>query len=106
MAAKMIRPMLAVSLLAMAAPALADQDDGSARLAISTSGIDLATPQGQQALQRRVDNAINRLCGSNTLGTREEAEAIAACRAETRAEVQPQVDAMLMRASLTVTPQR
>jgi UrcA family protein len=105
MRAFIIRPLLAATLLA-AAPALANQDEGSAKLAISTSGIDLATPQGQEALQRRVDNAIARLCGTNDLGTREEAEAIAACRAETRAEVQPQVDAMLMRASLTVTPSR
>lgn len=104
MTGTIIRPLLAAALLAASAPALAGQDEGSAKLAISTSGIDLATPAGRQALERRVDNAINRLCGSNDLGTREEAEAIAACRLETRAEVQPQVDAMLMRTSLSVTP--
>lgn len=99
-----IRPLLAATLLAMAVPVLADQGEGSAKLAISTSGIDLSTPAGRKSLERRVDNAINRLCGSNDLGTREEANAIEACRAETRAEVRPQVDAMLMRASLELTP--
>ena len=79
---------------------LPSRTEASAKLAISTNGIDLATPEGRKALDRRVDNAINRLCGSNVLGTREEAEAVAACRAETRAEVQPQVDAMLLRTSV------
>lgn len=106
MTGNFIRPLLAATLLAAAVPALANQNDGSAKLAISTSGIDLSTPAGRKALERRVDNAINRLCGSNDLGTREEAEAIEACRAETRAEVQPQVDAMLQRVSLVVTPDR
>jgi UrcA family protein len=91
--------MVATALLALAAPALAQSQ---AKMAISTSGIDLATPEGRRALERRVDNAINRMCGSLVLGTRAEAEEVEACRLETRAEVQPQIDTMLMRASLTV----
>lgn len=102
MPGNLIRPIVTTALLAMAAPAFAQPQAASAALAVNTSGIDLSTPEGRKALDRRVDNAINRVCGSIVLGTREEADAVAACRLETRAEVQPQVDAMLVRASVKV----
>lgn len=100
MTGTIIRPLVAAALLAIAAPAFADQRAASAKLAISTSGIDLSTASGRKALERRVDNAIDRMCGKPVLGTRAEAEALEACRSETLAEVQPQMQAMLLRASL------
>jgi UrcA family protein len=100
MTGTIVRPLVAAALLAMAAPAFADQPAASAKLAISTSGIDLSTPNGRKALERRVENAIDRMCGKPVLGTRDEAEALEACRSETLAEVQPQMQSMLLRASV------
>jgi UrcA family protein len=105
MTGTMIRPLVAAALLAFAAPAFADQAVASAKLAISTSGIDLSTPAGRKALERRVDNAISRLCGYAVLGTREEAEELEACRLEARAEVEPQLQALLLRTSASLPSQ-
>lgn len=99
MTGKLIGPFAAAALLALAAPAYADTTEASAKLAISTSGIDLSTPEGRKALERRVDRAISRMCGSTMTGTREEAEELEACRLETRAEVEPQLQAMLVSAA-------
>ena len=101
-----IRPLVTAALLAFAAPAFADLADSSARVTISTSDIDLTSAKGREALDRRVQSAVNRICGTPILGTREEAEALGTCRTETRAAVQPQVQTMLLRASVAVTDNR
>jgi UrcA family protein len=93
----MIRPLVAAALFAAGVPALANPAEGMERLVISTSGIDLSTPAGQKALDRRLEIAIYRLCDTQVLATLEDANAMDACRADIRAEVQPQVKAALLR---------
>lgn len=99
----MIRPLVAAALLAMAAPAFADLPASSATLAINTTDIDLSTAKGRKALERRVDSAINRFCGTAVTGSRDEAEELDRCRSEARAKVQPQMQAMMLRASVTMS---
>ncbi len=106
MTGTILRPLVATALLAFAAPAFADPVDSSATVKINTSGLDLTSASGRQALDRRVQNAINAICGAPIYGTREEAEELRACRTETRAAVQPQVQAMLLRANVTVSENR
>jgi UrcA family protein len=97
MTVSIVRPLVAAALLAVAAPAFANQPAGVERLVISTSGLDLSTTTGQAALERRVGLAIDRLCESQVFATVESADALAECRAQTRAEVQPQIKAALVR---------
>ena len=92
-----IRPLVATALLALAAPALAAPAYSTARVTVDTRGIDLGSASGRQALDRRVQNAVNAMCGTPVFGTREEAEELRACRIATRAEAEPQVQAMLAR---------
>lgn len=94
MTAAMIRTALATAVLAMAVPALANPADGDDRLVISTSGLNLATPAGQQALEQRLDSAIERLCSAQVFATIDY-NAMDECRTAVRAEVQPQIKAML-----------
>jgi UrcA family protein len=97
MTGPIIRPLVAAALLAIAAPAFASET--SEKLVISTSGIDLATYAGQKALEHRVNNAIDRLCESQVFAS-PNAYALEDCRDDLRAEVQPQVKAVLLRTSV------
>ncbi len=95
----MIRSCVMAAVLAAAAPALAGPAANSESLVISTSGINVATPAGQQALQHRVDTAIDRLCSAEVFATID-ADAMEECRDAVHAEVQPQIKAVLLRTSL------
>ena len=104
MTVAIIRPLVATALLALAAPAFAEPSYSAERVTITTSGIDLGSASGRQALDRRVQNTVNAICGAPVFGTREEAEELRACRASTRAEAEPQVQAVLAR--MTVASNR
>jgi UrcA family protein len=94
MTAPMIRTAIATALLAMAAPAFADPAANSEKLVINTSGLNLATPAGQQALNERLDSAIERMCSAEVFASIDY-DAMDECRTAVRAEVQPQIRAML-----------
>ena len=95
-----------VVLMTIAAPAMAGTPLHSDQVSITTANLDLATPQGRQMLERRVNAAVNSLCGAPVFGDRAEAEALRACRDEARSAVQPQVKAMIGRANVTVASAR
>lgn len=95
MTVPMIRAAVATALLALAAPAFADPATATEKLVINTAGLDLATYSGQQALERRVSNAIDRLCSAEVFATAGPSTAMEDCRDAVRAEVQPQIKAML-----------
>jgi UrcA family protein len=97
---------MTMALMTIAAPAVADTQFLTDQVSISTANLDLATPRGRQMLERRVNSAIGTLCGAPVFGDRAEAEALRACREATRTAVQPQVKAMLDRASVTVASAR
>ena len=93
---------MTMALVTIAAPAMADTPLLTDKVSISTANLDLATPRGRQMLERRVNAAIGTLCGAPIFGSRDEADALRACREAARTDVQPQVKAMLTRASVTV----
>lgn len=97
---------MTMALMTIAAPAMADTPLLTDQVSISTANLDLASPQGRQMLERRVNAAISAMCGTPVFGDRDEAEALRACREEARAAVQPQVKAVLGRANVTVASAR
>jgi UrcA family protein len=97
---------MTMALMTIAAPAMADTPLLTDQVSISTANLDLATPHGRAVLERRVNAAINAMCGAPVFGSRDEAEALQACRDEARAAAQPQVKAVLSRASVTVASAR
>lgn len=97
---------MTMALLTIAAPAMADTPLLTEQVSISTANLDLATPHGRQKLERRINTAISDLCGAPVFGARDDAETLRACREAARTAVQPQVQAMLNRASVTVASAR
>ena len=93
-------------LMTIATPAMADTTLLTSKASISTTNLDLGTPQGRQVLERRINTAISDMCGAPVFGDSDQADARRACRDEARAAVQPQVNAMVNRASLTVASAR
>lgn len=88
--------------LAFSAPVLAQTPYFSGAVAVGTRDIDLTSPKGAEQLERRVNAAISSLCGQPVFGTRDEADAIAACRADARASAEPKMKATLAAARVKV----
>jgi UrcA family protein len=97
---------MAMALMTIATPAMANTPLLNDQVSISTANFDLATPHGRQMLERRVNTAISNLCGAPVFGGRAEAEALRACREEARTAVQSQVKAMLGNDSVTILSAR
>ncbi len=97
---------MTMALMTIAAPAMADTPLLTEQVSISTNNLDLTTPRGRQMLEHRVNAAIGTLCGAPVFGDHDEAEALRACRAAARTSVQPQVQAILNRANVTVASAR
>ena len=82
-----------------AAPVMADPVKNSPRVTIDYRGVDLTSAQGRQTLDRRVDGAIDKICGLPVYGTRDEDEVLGQCRREMRSRIEPMVVAALLNAS-------
>jgi UrcA family protein len=78
--------------LMLALPVMAHGEFSKAQIHVGYRGLDLASAAGREVLDRRLEAAIRRMCGAPVLATRDEAEALGACRDEARAAVKPQVD--------------
>lgn len=101
------RPLVAAgvvvtAMIGLAAPVLAAPAYETGKVTIEYSDINLASANGRQALDRRVDAAIRSMCGAPVFGTREEADALQECRAEARNAVDPQVRSIMSKAATTV----
>lgn len=90
---------------ALAAPALAaDYDQG--KVVIQTADLDLSTRGGQRALNKRLSVAIDRLCGTPVLFSRDEIAALQACEADARQMAAPQLAAARAQLAVTVAANR
>lgn len=91
----MKRPLIVLAALvalgATAAPAYAQS------LSISYRDLDLSTEQGQKALDRRIDSAVRKYCGTNEriTGTRISASESRECYAETMKQAKAQFAAVV-----------
>lgn len=97
---------LGAALILTASAAGASPNWSTGRVAVSTSGIDLASTGGRAAFERRVDRAIAAMCGAPVFGTRDEADALRDCRDEARAAAMPEVSRMVARAGVTMASSR
>ncbi|WP_299195823.1 UrcA family protein [uncultured Erythrobacter sp.] len=75
-----------------ASPAFADPAE-LPHQAISIAGLDLATPEGQRMLDRRIDRAAREVCQVDNIrtGTRIRSQEAQRCFAKARASAQQQV---------------
>ena len=96
----LVRAALAATLLVTSAAAMADTHYSTARVTVVTAGIDLSTAKGAAQLGTRVDVAIRSMCGQPVFGTRDEADALAACHAEARAGAEPAIRQAVAAASI------
>jgi len=92
--------MAAVLATALAGPALATEFE-QGKVTVPVADLDLATPAGQRALNKRLTVAIDRLCGTPVIFSRDEIAALQACEADARQMAAPQVAAA--RAQLATT---
>lgn len=72
-------------------------------MAVSFAGLDLASPEGQQMLDRRLHAALNQVCGRDDMRDLALASSVRRCRRDAMAGTRPQVriaiqDAMRRRA--------
>ncbi len=91
----MFNKTLAFSLLAaaiVATPATA-QSDGGQSLTVQFDDLNLSTPEGQKALDKRVETAAREVCGvdKKRTGTRIQSNARKQCLEQARASVKSQV---------------
>jgi UrcA family protein len=99
--------MAAMMAAALAAPAMAAGPGyEESRVRVQTADLDLATASGQRALERRVEMALSRLCGMPVFHTRDELDALDACRADALKAAAPQIDAARARQAVTVAVNR
>lgn len=75
---------LAASLAALGLGSPSSAEPVTARLSISTAGLDLATPAGQRALDRRILHAASALCGTPSPADGRGRAAYDQCRADAR----------------------
>lgn len=90
---------LVIPLLVVGAPALAE-DQVPLSVTVGYTDLDLTSPAGVSRLDRRLDNAIEQVCGDHRgILALTERLAIGACARETMADVAPQRQAAIDRAN-------
>lgn len=89
-----------------ATPALAAPGYEQGQVRVQTADLDLATTAGQRVLERRVEMALTRLCGMPVFHSRDELDALDACRADAMKAAAPQIDAARARQAVTVAVNR
>lgn len=92
---------------ALAAPAMAAGPGyEESRVRVQTADLDLASTDGQRALERRVEMALARLCGTPVFHSRDELAELDACRADAMKAAAPQIEAARARQAVTVAVNR
>ena len=99
---KFLSPIVAVAALVLAVPVVAASPLDVGVVSINYNNMDLSTAAGRAQLETRVSIAVRRVCGEAQIGDRDEQADIAACRAQARAAVEPQITAVVARASNAV----
>lgn len=83
------RPLVVGLWLAFAAPVHALPSTSTGTIMVRYGDIDFKAPDAAAILDRRIGSAIEQLCGTPITGSRDEAEAITACRADAHANAAP-----------------
>jgi len=88
----------ALAALVSAVPATASTDDGP-RVAVSYGDLDLTSEAGIETLDRRLDRAVKRVCGSASITELQAQRQIKECRAITWNAVRSERDFAIARAA-------
>jgi UrcA family protein len=104
----MMRTVMALLVAAtMAMPALAAETGYEQwQVKVQTADLDLSSATGQRALDKRLSQAMTRLCGYPVTFTRDELAAFEACRTDAMKAAAPQIDAARARRAVTVASTR
>jgi len=86
-----ILPLVTIAVLAASAPALARDRSDTVEQRIRYDRTQLDSASGRRAIQKRIDFAVNNICGDVVTGSKEEADGLRACRSETRAMARAQM---------------
>jgi UrcA family protein len=101
-----MRILMAVALTAaLAVPALATEFE-QGKVTVQVADLDLATSAGQRALNKRLTLAIDRLCGTPVIFSRDEIAALQACEADALQMAAPQLAAARAQLAMTVAANR
>lgn len=91
--------LLIAAVAGLAAPALARPPSAdAASRTVAYADLDLSTTAGAAILDRRIEDAVRRVCGSADLRELARHAAVAGCRREARARIEPARAAAVARA--------
>ena len=76
--------------IVLVASAIVSSPASAQTRAVSYADLDLASPAGQAALDRRIENAVRHVCGTAFPIDLQSQRDVRRCRSETRADVQAQ----------------
>ncbi|MBA2919121.1 UrcA family protein [Sphingomonas sp. MAH-20] len=85
--------LLPLALLGLASPSIAQPADG--RVAVSTAGLDLATPAGVRALDLRILHAASAVCGTPSSADPQGRARADRCRDDARAAAASERDRLV-----------
>lgn len=88
---KVLVSLAAVALAGLSAPVFASDNLTGAQIIVRYDKSDLVTVSGRQAIARKIDFAVNRVCGDQVLGTKEEVEMIRDCKSTARSMAKAQL---------------
>lgn len=88
---KTILAIAATSLVTLAAPVLAQDSLTTALVKIRYDKTELTTASGQRDIARKINFAVDRVCGDQVLGTKEEVDMIRDCKQTARGMARAQL---------------
>lgn len=89
---KFLIPVIAAPVLAVAAPAAADE---KVTAVVSFADLDLAAPAGRETLERRIAAAVINVCGEPGINSLRFIKAVEECRAKATEDAMAQLESHL-----------
>ncbi|GGI69784.1 hypothetical protein GCM10007973_03520 [Polymorphobacter multimanifer] len=88
---KVFLPLAAIAAMISTSPVFAQDMVDASQIKIRYDKSDLSSPDARRGLERRINFVVNNVCGDVALGTKEEVDALRACRAEARGMAEAQL---------------
>ena len=98
----MIRSILIPAVAALAVATVAAPAASESIRYVSSGDLDLSNSMGQTALRDRVSTAVNQVCGRAEVRNVHSLGAVEACRTDTWASTEPQLNAVLNRPTVRI----
>jgi UrcA family protein len=88
---KICLPLVAIAAIISTSPVFAQNTVEAAQITIRYDKSDLSSSDSRRGLERRIEFAVNNVCGDVALGSKEEVDALRTCRATARSMAQAQM---------------